>query len=178
MRILYNFYYGIFPGVIHTSDKYENLKRLKNLVLKITVVSPESSKDFLLALQFSSFFIIKKVAPLSKWIRNSHLKCSIKNTIYKFFVMFTGKHPFSIRRPATIKKRFQHRCFPLKLVKFLRRPIFKSIYEWLFLGKPFEIMEFIVSLEKVIERCSMKKVFLEISQNSQENTCRRGLQLY
>ena len=66
MRILYNFYYGIFPGVIHTSDKYENLKRLKNLVLKITVVSPESSKDFLLALQFSSFFIIKKVAPLSK----------------------------------------------------------------------------------------------------------------
>ena len=47
MRILYNFYYGIFPGVIHTSDKYENLKRLKNLVLKITVVSAESSKDFL-----------------------------------------------------------------------------------------------------------------------------------
>ena len=47
MRILYNFYYGIFSGVIHTSDKYENLKRLKNLVLKITVASPESSKDFL-----------------------------------------------------------------------------------------------------------------------------------
>ena len=64
--------------------------------------------------------------------------------------MFTGKHPFSIRRPATIKKRFQHRCFPLKLVKFLRRPIFKSIYERLFLGKPFKIMEFNVSLEKVV----------------------------
>ena len=43
-------------------------------------------------------------------------------------------------------------------------------------------------LEAVVQRCSVKKVFLEISQNSQENTCARvsfliklqgsGLQLY
>ena len=26
-------------------------------------------------------------------------------------------------------------------------------------------------LEAVVQRCSVKKVFLEISQNSQENTC-------
>ena len=42
--------------------------------------------------------------------------------------------------------------------------------------------------EAVVQRCSAKKVFLEISQNSQENTCARvsfliklqasGLQLY
>ena len=34
--------------------------------------------------------------------------------------------------------------------------------------------------ETVAQRCSVKKVFLEISQNSQENTCARasGLQLY
>ena len=60
MRILYNFYYGIFPGVIHTSDKYENLKRLKNLVLKITVVSPESSKDFLFSSSVLLVFHNKK----------------------------------------------------------------------------------------------------------------------
>ena len=29
-------------------------------------------------------------------------------------------------------------------------------------------------LEAVVHRCSMKKVFLEISQNSQENTCARA----
>ena len=29
------------------------------------------------------------------------------------------------------------------------------------------------SVEAVIRRCSVKKVFLEISQNSQENTCAR-----
>ena len=43
-------------------------------------------------------------------------------------------------------------------------------------------------IEAVFQRCSVKKVFLEISQNSQENTCARvsfliklqvsGLQLY
>ena len=32
--------------------------------------------------------------------------------------------------------------------------------------------------EAVAWRCSVKKVFLEISQNSQENTCSLGLQLY
>ena len=44
------------------------------------------------------------------------------------------------------------------------------------------------NVEAVARRCSVKKVFLEISQNSQENTCARvsfliklqasGLQLY
>ena len=33
-----------------------------------------------------------------------------------------------------------------------------------------------VLIEAVFQRCSVKKVFLEISQNSQENA--RGLQLY
>ena len=33
-------------------------------------------------------------------------------------------------------------------------------------------------LEAVVQRCSVKKVFLEMSQNSQENTCARVLQLY
>ena len=30
-----------------------------------------------------------------------------------------------------------------------------------------------ISQEAVVQRCSVKKVFLEISQNSQENTCAR-----
>ena len=31
----------------------------------------------------------------------------------------------------------------------------------------------ILLTEAVVRRCSVKKVFLEISQNSQENTCAR-----
>ena len=34
-------------------------------------------------------------------------------------------------------------------------------------------LNFLTSLETVVQRCSLKKVFLEISQNSQENTCAR-----
>ena len=30
-----------------------------------------------------------------------------------------------------------------------------------------------INTEAVVQRCSLKKVFLEISQNSQENTCAR-----
>ena len=47
---------------------------------------------------------------------------------------------------------------------------------------------YLVLLEAAVQRCFVKKVFLEISQNSQENTCARisfltklqawGLQLY
>ena len=61
----------------------------------------------------------------------------------------------------------------------------KSINKELFRGK---FICFFVSLEVVARRCSVKKVLLEISQNSQENTCVRvslstklqatGLQLY
>ena len=36
----------------------------------------------------------------------------------------------------------------------------------------------LIRTEAVIRRSSVKKVFIEILQNSQENTCARGLQLY
>ena len=64
-----------------------------------------------------------------------------------------------------IKKKLHHSCFKVKFAKFLRTLILKSKrllptmlskYRW---------------AETVAQRCSVKKVFLEISQNSQENTC-------
>ena len=36
----------------------------------------------------------------------------------------------------------------------------------------------LIMSEAFSQRCSVKKMFLEISQNSQENTCSSGLQLY
>ena len=42
------------------------------------------------------------------------------------------------------------------------------------------LLQFKAFIEAIVQRCFVKKVFLEISQNSQENTCARvsGLQLY
>ena len=34
---------------------------------------------------------------------------------------------------VVIQKRFQHRCFPVNIAKFLRTPILKNICEWLLL---------------------------------------------
>ena len=52
-----------------------------------------------------------------------------------------------------IKTGLQNRCFPVKFAKFFRTTL--------------------VAVEAVARRYSVKKVFLEISQNSQENTCAR-----
>ena len=58
-----------------------------------------------------------------------------------------------------IKNWIWHSCFPVTSTKFLRKTFFK---EHLRLGE-----------RAVVQRCSVKKVFLEISQNLQENTCTR-----
>ena len=65
-----------------------------------------------------------------------------KKSVLKNFVNFTGKHLcgslFLINlqafSPASLlKKRLQHRCFPVKFVKLLRTPISKNICEQLLL---------------------------------------------
>ena len=59
-----------------------------------------------------------------------------------------------------LKKRLQHRCFPVIIAKSLRTSILQNMCKW--------------GLSKaVIQKCSAKKVFLEVSQNSQENICAR-----
>ena len=67
----------------------------------------------------------------------------------------------------------------------LKRDTGTEIFLWIF-TKFFRTVLLIESvrkadfadIESVIQRCSVKKVFLEISQNSQQNTCASGLQLY
>ena len=58
-------------------------------------------------------------------------KYSIKKGVLKNFAIFTGKHLcrslfLSFKAWNFIKKRLQHRCFPLNIDKFLRKPILKD----------------------------------------------------
>ena len=96
---------------------------------------------------------------------------------------------WQVWRPATLSiKRLQHRCFPVNIAKFLRTaffyrtpPVVASILWHIILNsinrrrKTNQTKWFVYSekifLEVVAQRCSVKKVFLKISQNSQENTC-------
>ena len=65
---------------------------------------------------------------------------------------------------------------------------FPDLLKTLFICRLYYLVVCTINKEAVTQRCSVKKVFLEISQNSQENTCARvsffiklrglGLQLY
>ena len=83
------------------------------------------------------------------YVRNSHLRCSVKKTVFRNFTKFTGKHLcqrlFLIKlqaRPAKVfleisqiteavalrpvlqllKMSLWNRCFPVNFAKFLRTP--------------------------------------------------------
>ena len=80
-----------------------------------------------------------------------------------------------------IKKRHQRRCFPMNFAKFLRAPNFKKISNGYFCNCSIEnfnmemrqTLIFMYAYRSRHQRCSIKKVFLEISLNSHENTCAR-----
>ena len=67
--------------------------------------------------------------------RSSHRGFSAKKGVLKSFANFTRKHLcwslFSkvagLKACEFIKRRLQHRCFPMKFTKFLRTPILKTI---------------------------------------------------
>ena len=78
---------------------------------------------------FSSWEILRNYSTI---FRSSHRRCSIKKTILKHFVIFTGKHlcrGLFFNKDAGhqacnfIKKRPQHRYFLANIGKFIRRPI-------------------------------------------------------
>ena len=79
---------------------------------------------------------------------------------------FTGKHRcqslFSINLQAGSCHRLR-----LNFAKFLRTPIFRKICERLFLSVTEVFQNLLLFSEAVARRCSVKKMFLEISQNSQ-----------
>ena len=51
-------------------------------------------------------------------------RCSVKKCVLKKFPIFTGKH---LKACNLIKRRIQHKCFPVNIAKFLRTPTLKNI---------------------------------------------------
>ena len=76
-----------------------------------------------------------KCSKVSLKYRSNHRRCFVKKGDLKNFANFTGKHQcWSLFLDCNfIKKRLQHRCFPMKFAKFLRIPILKNICERLLL---------------------------------------------
>ena len=65
--------------------------------------------------------------------KSTNRKCSLKKGVLKYFAKFPRKTPVleslfnkiaGLEACNFIKKTLQHRCFPVKLAKFLRTPFF------------------------------------------------------
>ena len=105
--------------------------------------------------------------------RSSHQRCSIKKVFLERSsqdsqenTCIRDSYLIELQTWKAVKKRLWHKCFPVNLVKFLREPFFTE-HLWT-TASAFSFSE--AATRGVLE----KKVFLRISQNSQENTC--GLQ--
>ena len=57
-----------------------------------------------------------------KFFRSNHQSCFAKKVVLKNFVVFAGK----LQTCNFIKKRLQHRCFPLNICKIFKNTYFKE----------------------------------------------------
>ena len=77
-----------------------------------------------------------RVPPYGPTLGSYHLRVQPKNPGSRVPPYVSGSH-FSAMSGLQvcnfIKKRFQHRCFPVKFAKFLRTPFFTEYLRWLLL---------------------------------------------
>ena len=87
------------------------------------------------------FLLFAQGSPLS-FASGSLWRCFVKKGVLKNFAEFTGKHLcwslFSNNvaglRPATLlRKRLQHRCFPVNFAKFWKAPLSQNTFRRLLL---------------------------------------------
>ena len=74
---------------------------------------------------------------------------------------------------TSINQWFTAKKFSLNVKKLMLTKFFFQLYCILFIMLIYDDNLPLVMSEADVQRCSVKKVFLEISQNSQENTCAR-----
>ena len=124
-------------------------------------------------------------------IRSSHRRCSGKKWLLRNFAKFTGKdlcHSLFLYKVADLrpsKKFLKTLVLQIPSGRLLLKNNYQTfknlfqislIYELPFrkTGESFIVSLFFLSVEKsteaVLQRCSVQKIFLKISQNSQENT--------
>ena len=96
--------------------------------------------------------------------RNIHRSCSLKKAFLKNIAKFIGKHLCwslffekfeGIKACNFIKMRLQHRCFPVNIAKFLRKP-FSNFHAFVFRQR-----------HKNIATCCQHRVPVNISGNVQ-----------
>ena len=92
------------------------------------------------------------------------------------------KYAASIMSEKTCLSTFESgwfHCAQHYICVYISTPHFKAVYDFFFKQKYLApIAHHLILNEAVVQKCSVKKMVLEISQNSRENICALGLQLY
>ena len=89
-------------------------------------------------------------------LKSSYPRCTVQKVVLKNLANFTGKHQcwslFLIKLQGCnfIKKKFQRSCFPVRLAKFLGKPFFKNICEWLLLYLHFIVSVIFMEVETLV----------------------------
>ena len=110
-------------------------------------------------------------------VRNIHRKTSLGVLEWSLFGDCVRVFFNKLANPQNcnfIKKKHQHRYFPVNIVERLRTPFLTEHIRWLLLFIDEIFLKKWKSQNFFHKRCSVKNVFLEISQRSQENTCARA----
>ena len=92
-------------------------------------------------------------------VRSSRLEVFCKKGVLNNFSKFTGKHlcwSLFLIACNVIKKRLQHRWFPMNIAKFLRAPILKNICEQL-LRKRYCFLKIFLSKVKPVNEILLTK---------------------
>ena len=96
-------------------------------------------------------------------------RCSVKKGVIKNFAKFTGNHWSFLYKNETLAE-----VFSCKFWEFFKKPFQETIFKKkAALLKRKNLIQFLKLFLKLVQRCSVKRVLLKISQNSQENTCAR-----
>ena len=130
-------------------------------------------------LRFSDIFRVYRKRPLA-WnglikIRNrsSHQRCSAKKVLLKIsqvsqessVLEFLFNKVAGLQACNFIKKKLQHRCFPVRFVKFLRRPILRK-HLWRTASQARDITGWIKTLlVKTMINCTQKNILQDHLNN-------------
>ena len=125
--------------------KWLNSKKILEILFE---KKPSLHKKFLsiyrevLSVTWPYFTVLKYTSKISNKVSEKYnKKVFYKKAVLKYFAIFTGKYLCwslffnkyaGLQFCNFIKKRLQHRCFPVNIAKFLRTPVSKNICERLF----------------------------------------------
>ena len=142
---------------------------------------PKKFRSLEITISWWNIFLWKQCSKISRWQwTSSYSQMVFKLGVLKNFAKFTGKHTcwslFLIKLAFNfIKKRLQHRCFPVKFADFFRTAFFIEHLRWLLLISlsARKLLQYIVTHFAVfyqpVKRYQVFSIFKHVHESRHQN---------